>query len=87
MIEVTTIDGKNIKMTFKKFDDTHLHGEEYFVLKMIPLENIATVKVVTTTYKMDEQEAKDAAKGVGAGVLHALGCVLGYLLGASGDCR
>ena len=83
MIEVTTLDDKNIRMTFKKFDDTHLHGEEYFALKKIPIENIDKIKVVTKTYKSDV-DAGEAAKGVGAGILFGIWCLVGGILG--GDC-
>ena len=88
MIEVTTLDGKNIKMTFKKFDEyenNDLHGEENFRLKVIPLEDIDKIKVVTKTYKIDEQETKEAAAGVGAGILHGIGCLFAFFAGA-GSC-
>ena len=66
-------------MTFKKFDEyenNDLHGEENFRLKVIPLEDIDKIKVVTKTYKIDEQETKEAAAGAGAGILYYLACLL-----------
>lgn len=63
MIDVTTLDGKNIKTKFEKFDEStnELHGWEWgeFAGKTkefvkIPLEDIIEIKVVT----------KDVPKGV-----------------------
>ena len=85
MIEVATLDGKNIRMTFKKFDEytNELHGRENFSLTKIPIDNIDKIKVVTKTYKIDEDDSKEVAKGVGAGILYGIGCLVSGILGGT----
>ena len=85
VIQILTIDDKNITMKFKSVNEYAVTGDVDGVIDSIPLKKIDAITFNSTTYEFTESfkqagggpmTGKDVAAGVGAGVGAAVVCLI-----------